>query len=374
MNTLGKILVVDDEPVNLEIMEEILGETYDVSFASSGEECIELTSQLQPELILLDISMPGMSGYEVCKRLKGDVKTMDINVTFVSALDTLADRLAGYEVGGDDYITKPFDAKELLKKVDVALKSKQAQRLLRVDADTAMRKAVSAISSTNEIGVILQFISASFECNDYDSLAQLVIDTVASFGYRCTVQFRVGAEEINRCSEANINPLEVAVLKRISAEDQQIDIGPRSIINYDRVSLLIKGMPVNDEQEYRRIKETMAVITEGAQMRVNVIEAQTQLLQKAGLLQVIQHAQQALSQLQQRHEQQQQSLTTIMQQFPTGFGTALTELGIQGAQAQALLNNIQNTQRQILELFAYQSDADSSVVEVMDELQKAMHQ
>lgn len=374
MNTLGKILIVDDEPVNLEIMEEILSETYDVSFASSGEECIELTPQLQPELILLDISMPGMSGYEVCKRLKGDVKTMDINVTFVSALDTLADRLAGYEVGGDDYITKPFDAKELLKKVDVALKSKQAQRLLRVDADTARRKAVSAISSTNEIGVILQFISASFECNDYDSLAQLVIDTVASFGYRCTVQFRVGAEEINRCSEANINPLEVAVLKRISAEDQQIDIGPRSIINYDRVSLLIKGMPVNDEQEYRRIKETMAVITEGAQMRVNVIEAQTQLLQKAGLLQVIQHAQQALSQLQQRHEQQQQSLTAIMQQFPTGFGAALTELGIQGAQAQALLNNIQNTQRQILELFAYQNDADSNVVEVMDELQKAMHE
>ena len=120
-----KVLVVDDEPFNLEIMQEILEEEYEVSYVKSGQECMDLVGTLMPDVILLDVNMPGMSGYEVCQQIKENTKTTNIPVTFVSALDTLAERLAGYEVGGDDYICKPFEASELLSKVTIAVKYKK---------------------------------------------------------------------------------------------------------------------------------------------------------------------------------------------------------------------------------------------------------
>ncbi|MEJ2180868.1 MAG: response regulator, partial [Gammaproteobacteria bacterium] len=84
-----KILVVDDEPFNLEIMQEILEEDYEVSYAKSGSECMDMVTKLMPDVVLLDVNMPGMSGYEVCQKLKENPKTTNIPVTFVSALDTL---------------------------------------------------------------------------------------------------------------------------------------------------------------------------------------------------------------------------------------------------------------------------------------------
>ena len=120
-----KVLVVDDEPFNLEIMQEILEEDYKVFYAKSGAECMGMLDETMPDVVLLDVNMPGMSGYEVCQQIKENPKTTDIPVTFVSALDTLAERLAGYEVGGDDYICKPFESGELLSKVTIAIKYKR---------------------------------------------------------------------------------------------------------------------------------------------------------------------------------------------------------------------------------------------------------
>jgi CheY-like chemotaxis protein len=369
----GKIIIVDDEPLNREIMEEILEQDYDLHFAVSGQECLDMAPQVQPELILLDVSMPGMSGYDVCKQLKGDRRTRDIQVTFVSALDTLADRLAGYDVGGDDYITKPFDAKELLKKVQVALKSKEEQRHLQNNADAAMKTAISAITSTNEIGVVLQFLSAAFHCREYRCVAQLVIDTIGAFGYSSTVQVRAAGEEINQSSEGTINPLEVAVIKRISGEDRQIDMGSRSIINFDHISVLVKGMPVNDQDEYTRLKENIAVVAEGADMRIGAIKAQAQILDKAGLLDVMRHAQQALQQLNHQQSTHREKLDEMMQKLSGKVNESLAQFDISDVASQAIINHINETTRNVLALFEDEKALEENVTEVMDELQNAMN-
>lgn len=374
MSGRGKILVVDDEPFNREIMQEILQDEYDLCFAASGQECLDIAPQQQPQLILLDISMPGLSGYEVCKQIRGDVRTKDIQVTFVSALDTLADRLAGYEVGGDDYITKPFDANELLRKVQIALKNKEIQRNLKQNADAAMKTAVNAITSTNEIGAVLQFLSAGFNCQDYDGLAQLVIDTIAAFGYQCTVQIRAGQNDLNKCSEGAINPLEVAVIKRISSEDQQIDIGPRTIINFSHISLLIKGMPVNDEEEYMRLKENMAVVAEGAEMRINAIEAQNEMLNKVGLLEVISHAQNAIAQLNQQQSTHKSKLTVIMRALADKIQNNVSEFKLDESVENSLTRAAAEASNAVLALFEDEKEIEEKITGVMHELQDAMNQ
>jgi len=373
MSNKGKILIVDDEPFNCEIMQEILEGEYDLKIVYNGQDCLDTAPQWLPDVILLDISMPGMSGYEVCKQLKGSVKTQDVQITFVSALDTLADRLAGYEVGGDDYITKPFNAQELLKKVEVAFKNKSLQRQLEHNADQAMKTALSAMTSTNEIGMMLQFISATFQCNEYDCLAKLIVDTTAALGYRSTVQIRAEGKEFNQCSDGAINPLEVAVINRISHEDDHLDIGPRTIMNFEHVSILIKGMPVNDEEEYARIKENMAVIAEATEVRINAIEAQNALLSRAGLLEVLRHAQQALNELHEKQADHKHNMLKLMQQLKKSLHAKLVGANISIFHIEPLMDLLNKAHKETLAVFDGEEPAETELVHIMEELQSVIN-
>jgi putative two-component system response regulator len=108
MDKLWKILVVDDEAANLEVLRGILAQTYVLAFAKNGDQALDAARRHQPDLILLDVMMPGMDGYEVCLALKADPDLRQIPVIFVTAMDDTADQARGFEVGGIDYITKPI--------------------------------------------------------------------------------------------------------------------------------------------------------------------------------------------------------------------------------------------------------------------------
>lgn len=134
------VLIVDDTPDNLRLLSGILEERgYDVRPAASGTRALAAVQAELPELILLDIKMPEMSGYDVCERLKADERTRDIPVIFISALQDLAEKVKGFALGGVDYITKPFQAEEVLARVETHLALHRLRHHLEalVDARTA---------------------------------------------------------------------------------------------------------------------------------------------------------------------------------------------------------------------------------------------
>ncbi len=131
----NRILVVDDDRLNVRILEEILGVDYDVSQASSGEDAIRKAGETRPDLVLLDIMMPGMDGYVVCRRLKSDPSLSFTKIILVSAKSMLSERLKGYESGADDYIIKPFEPEELLAKVRVFLRLKSVEEVDKIKDD-----------------------------------------------------------------------------------------------------------------------------------------------------------------------------------------------------------------------------------------------
>jgi signal transduction histidine kinase len=123
------VMAVDDDRHNLKALTRIFSDfdEYTLHCCESGSECLEKIKQLPPDLILLDIKMPGMNGYEVCQQIKATPKTSGIMVLLLSGKASLADRLQGYEVEADDYITKPFAEQELFAKVKILLRLKRAQ-------------------------------------------------------------------------------------------------------------------------------------------------------------------------------------------------------------------------------------------------------
>ncbi|MBF0574097.1 MAG: response regulator, partial [Desulfamplus sp.] len=103
------ILIVDDTEENIDILSDLLGEDYEVIVAMNGTDALQAVAENHPDLILLDIMMPGIDGYEVCKRLKSNPATNDIPIIFVTAMDEVTNETKGLELGAIDYITKPIN-------------------------------------------------------------------------------------------------------------------------------------------------------------------------------------------------------------------------------------------------------------------------
>ncbi|HYN85586.1 MAG TPA: diguanylate cyclase [Pyrinomonadaceae bacterium] len=139
------ILVADDEPVNLALIKRRLEwEDYEIYTAEDGREAVERARVLHPDLIILDVMMPILDGLQACRLLKDDERTRDIPVIFLSALDDMETKVNGLAAGGNDYISKPFRAEELIARVAVAIRLKRERDELRQSADEATRRAEAA--------------------------------------------------------------------------------------------------------------------------------------------------------------------------------------------------------------------------------------
>ncbi|MFH1136833.1 MAG: SpoIIE family protein phosphatase [Pseudomonadota bacterium] len=137
MKTLGdcKVLVVDDVKGNINLLVEALKNDYKLGFALNGEAALKYVRAQSPDIILLDIMMPGLDGYEVCRRLKADPATKEIPVLFITSMDEVENKAAGFEAGAVDYITKPFEIVEVKARVKTHLSLKLAMAALEKQRD-----------------------------------------------------------------------------------------------------------------------------------------------------------------------------------------------------------------------------------------------
>jgi len=146
--TADDILIVDDTPANLRLLSQMLAEHgHSVRAVTSGGRALASARLSRPDLVLLDIKMPEMNGYEVCERLKADVQTRDVPVIFISALDELQDKVRAFAVGGVDYITKPFQVEEVLARVETHL----ALRRLQEQLENANKKMARELALAGQV-------------------------------------------------------------------------------------------------------------------------------------------------------------------------------------------------------------------------------
>jgi two-component system cell cycle sensor histidine kinase/response regulator CckA len=140
-NHSGDILIVDDRLANLRLLSNMLTQQgYKVRGVPNGPMALKVADSAPPDLILLDINMPDMSGYEVCEKLKADEKTSDIPIVFISALDEALDKVKAFSVGGIDYITKPFQIEEVLVRVETHLSLRNLQKVLQASNENLERR------------------------------------------------------------------------------------------------------------------------------------------------------------------------------------------------------------------------------------------
>ncbi len=271
MSDIRKVLVTDDDEFMRVMIAESIGGHFTIVEASSGDECLEVAARERPDVILLDVEMAGIDGYETCRRLKADFELDSIPVIFVSSHDEIGARLRGYEAGGEDYILKPFDAEELHAKVSNLLAKLSQAAQLKEMANYASRTAMTAMSSASEVGSLLQALQVFNNCADFKALVDATLNGLTSYGLEGAVQIRTPNGTLTTTTRGEASPLEASVIGHMAGMDRIVQYRNRLSITYPAVSLLVSNMPTEDPDRCGRLRDHLAVLVESAEVRTNTL-------------------------------------------------------------------------------------------------------
>lgn len=367
----GKVLIVDDDPITLGMLEANLEDDFEVRTADSGEACLEAIPDFAPDLVLLDIEMPGIDGYETCRRLQEGRDGHLLPVIFVSSHDTLDERLKAYESGGTDFVIKPFEADELIVKTEKAIKLEAERWRLAQEKDSMQQMAMDFLTNLGESGTVLQFLRNCFTCGDYPALAKMVMDAMQEYGANCLVQIRVPSGTYTFTQQGAASPLEESVFGMMHGLERIFQFKSRMIVNYEHVSLLVNNMPIDNPELCGRIRDNAAFIAEGAETSAKTIfrqeeaEARTQQLQRVTQCTLI-----ALENLREEYRKQQHDTRLILYALTEKMDKAYSSLGLTEGQEKSVDSTVRGSVEDALKLFERGLDFDGQFTAVLDELKK----
>lgn len=270
MPDCATVMIVDDDDLICMLLENALSDGYRVVTVGSGAECLAACARQRPDIILLDVEMPEMDGYETCRRIKDD-NDHAAPVIFISSHDRLEDRLRGYDAGGDDYLLKPVDPEELVTKVGLRLKAVADQAQLKQMVDYASSTAMTALSSMGEMGVLLQALQRFNGCAGLDELAEAVVQALAEYSLHGVVRLRAPHATTIRSTHGEASPIELSIIDQVASMGRIVEYRSRLSVSYDHVALVVNNMPPTDDDRRGRLRDHLAVLAEGAELRTLAI-------------------------------------------------------------------------------------------------------
>jgi DNA-binding response OmpR family regulator len=369
----ARILVVDDEPVTLELVQLLLQDDYQVlAGASNGKDGLKRALAELPDLVLTDIAMPDMSGYDLCRELKESPASACIPVIFLSGVVGLEEHLAGHDAGGEDFLSKPFTPAELQHAVSLALRLAEERQRLATDANSAFRTAMTAMSSAAEIGVVLNFVRNSFSSASYAQLADAMISACNEFGLNGCVQLRGRDGQVSRNRNGDSSSLEDSILARMSNFGRIVDFSQRTAVSYEHATLMITDMPRGDDERYGRLRDHLAVLCECADARVQALDAALDVITKnRALIGLMDTTRQALADIERRHAKNHNDTRMILHDMLVTVEQSFATLGLTDDQENYFTRLIHQGVDAVMELFAQGLDIDHHLNTVTAQLKSA---
>lgn len=328
METEFTLFIVDDAEASRLMIESSLGQLYNVESFESGAVCIERMAKSVPDIVLLDVDMPGMDGYELCRHIRSQPATCAVPVIFISALDDLDSRLAGYDAGGDDFIVKPVRVAELKQKVEV---------LQRIDAEKH---------------------SLQQRLDESDMLAML-----KAFNLEGAMQFRLPGFELTMNRAGKVRPLEASIINQVRSLGTVAEFKNRAVFNVERVSILVSNMPLADPELCGRLRDDLAIAVETMDSKLLAMQThQENSHTKDGIAALLHALGATVSTFSERYEKSRYQGSETKRQILEELDAAFASLGMREAQEDGIKEIVRSKTDELIAIFNFSDETETTLV------------
>ncbi len=290
---MATVLVVDDDPSILmtycKYLDRAGYQTLRATDAQSALTMLETQSQ-DVDIILSDVQMPHMDGYQFCEKLKDDFSTADIPLVFTSAHADLQEKMRGYSVGANDYLSKPVDPSELKIKIDHLLENKQENDKLNQQINDSMSTAMQAMNYSSGLGQVLEFYNSSLNAKTFEELSLNVFEMTQAHDLKCSLYILAPEKTYTFGDQNTVSPLEKNIIELARKQSRFFDFKNRTVINYQQFSLLIKNMPWHEPERYGMLKDLLGTLCNAIESCINSLLKDNALAQKDDLITTVMNA------------------------------------------------------------------------------------
>jgi len=358
------IFVVDDEPDFLEMVQEILIDDFDITTMTTGQEAFDKFEAAQPDIILLDIGLPDIDGYQVCQEIKKQDLEDSVSIIFISGRDSLNERLTGYNAGADDYIVKPVELAELLAKVQTINKFQRGKETLKQQELLSRNMAFQAMTEASQYGSVLQFFKKAALCSNCDEIAKEIVEVCNEFTLNCGVQIRGEGALTLRSSGGECSPMEYQLFELLSQRGRIYTYNQRVMFNAGDISILVTNMPTEDEVRSGRLVDLLAAIVEAAQSAlINLARLNT-------LKTLLDTTQSTLATISKSYSEQKEETVTVIDRMTIDMEAAIVKMGMTEQQEEYFVNLAEVTLRTLLKQHDEDYIIEQSLSDIVADIQK----
>lgn len=363
-------IVEDTESARL-LLESAFSKNGCLETFATAEDCLARLNLAgcAPDIFLLDVDLPGMDGYTLCRRIKERPGLENIPVIFISSLDDLESRLDGYDAGGMDYVVKPYNLVELRQKVGAARRLCVERRALNNKAIESELLTSLILSNLDEYAVLIKFLRSLNDCDDLHDLLRSLFGVMRAYRLESAIQLRLPDLEMTVNADGESGPLEVAVINNVRSMDRIFEFKSRAAYNFEHITILVNNVPLADPDLCSRIRDNLAIAAECANAKLQALQTKaenTQAKETAADLLIVLQA--AVQDFEKKYTLARYLGSSLTLKLLGELSRAFTALGMSEEQESSIEKIVQTKANDLAEIYDFNGETQKTLNDVAQQL------
>lgn len=343
---------------------------FKLTHCQTYESLLSHATYADNRLLVID-DLPGKDAhFAFLDKIKSDCppELESMSIVLLSHNMDLDQRLLACELGADDCISTDVSHDDLVTRLQSTIFNAVANNLLKEQLKAASDVAMAAMASTGDLGANIQFLLDSYQCQNFDQLGQLLFQSFNHYGISCSLQMRGKYKVKNMEANGMERTMESKLLSEMKDAGRFYDFGNRTVINYNRVSILIKNMPLEDPEKYGQIKDNIFALLQGADAKIEALDMQANIyLEHQAQENLIRRMESGIENLGTQYREMTKQVAGVVNQLADSFEHSMQTLLLTDEQEKILLERLEtgkNNVYDIFERFSHMDDDLSSVLQM----------
>ena len=370
-DTNFSIFIVDDSKLDRAILESVLSKAFHVESFATPDQCLVRLNEAAalPNLILLDVDMPVLDGYTLCRQIKADQGLQKIPVIFVSGRDDLESRMEGFDAGGTDFLHKPVNLKELRQKIETARRVSAERQLLNNKVLESETLASLVLSNLDEYALLIQFLRSLNECDSARALSDRFFELLRAYGLHSAIQVRLPALETTLSDCGETSPIEVDVIRHLRGMDRIFEFRRRAAYNFEHITVLIKNMPLHDPEQCGRLRDHLAIAAEAADAKLKTLQTRSENTQaRSAVTDSLEALTLIVSEFEGKYARARYQSSSLSLDMLNELASAFAFLGMSDQQEHQILNIVKGKVESLAEIYDFSSETQAALNTVTGKL------